>query len=104
MGTIEPSAGRSTPLMRPWISNAVAMIAPELPADIHPSALPSLHSRADTAIDESGFERTACAGWSSIATTCVDGHSVRRGVLFRRGLSTLGEPPATISLPYSAAA
>ncbi len=38
------------------------MIAPELPADIHPSALLSLHSRAHTAIDESGLDRTACAG------------------------------------------
>src|SRR5712692_3501918 len=104
MGTIEPNAGRSTPLMRPWMNSAVAMIAPELPAEIQPSARPSLQRRAHTAIDESGFDRTACAGCSSIAITCVEGQSVKRGCLSSSGCTTAGEPTTVTSIPYAASA
>ena len=69
VGMIEPSAGRSTPRIRPCTNSAVAMIAPELPAEIHPSARPSLQSLAHTLMDESGLERTAWAGCSSIPIT-----------------------------------
>ena len=62
VGTMEPRAGRSTPLIRPWTNSAVAMIAPEFPAETQASAWPSLHRRAQTFIDESALERTACAG------------------------------------------
>src|SRR5438477_505582 len=73
VGTIEPRAGRSTPLIRPWIKSAAAMMAPEFPAEVQPSARPSLHRRAQTAIDESGLLRTAWAGCSSMAIACVQG-------------------------------
>src|SRR5260370_672394 len=55
------------------MKSAAAMIAPEFPAEIQPSALPSLQRRAQTAMEESGFDRTACAGCSVIAMTWVDG-------------------------------
>src|SRR5579859_8085570 len=101
---IEPSAGRSTPRIRPWTKSAVAMIAPELPAEIQPSARPSLQSRAQTFIDESGFDRTACAGCSSIPMTCVHGTSVSLGCRSSRGCTEPGRPTTEMSIPYSVAA
>src|SRR2546425_3620662 len=104
VGTIDPSAGRSTPLMRPWIKSAAAMTAPELPAETQPSARPVLQIRAHTAIEESGLLRTACAGCSSIATICVHGTSWSRGWLSRRGCTDAGIPTSEMSMPYSVAA
>ena len=80
------------------------MIAPELPAEIHPSARPSLHMRAHTHTDESGFDRTACAGCSSIAITCVQGTSRRRGCESSNGWTADGKPTSEMSTPYSVAA
>src|ERR1700726_4284014 len=86
------------------MKSAAAMIAPELPAEIQPSALFSLHMRAQTLIDESSFARTACAGCSSIAITCVQGTSWSRGCESSKGWTEDGRPTSEMSIPYSVAA
>src|ERR1700682_5104600 len=101
---MEPNAGRSKPLMRPWMKRAAAMIAPEFPAETQPSARPSLHIRAHTDIDESGFARTACAGCSSIWIACVQGTSLKRGCESIKGCTEAGKPTSEMSIPYSVAA
>src|SRR5438105_1089286 len=80
------------------------MIAPELPAETQPSALPSLHRRAQTLIEESGFDRTACAGCSSMPMTCVHGTSTSFGCFSSSGCTEPGSPTIAMSMPISLAA
>ena len=101
---MDPSAGRSTPRIRPWINSAAAMMAPELPAEVQPSARPALHNRAHTEIEESGLLRTAWAGCSSIAMTWVQGTICNRGWLSSRGCTSRGRPTSEMSIPNSCAA
>ena len=60
-------AGRDTPRMRPMRSNALAIVAPVLPALTIAEALPSRTASAARTSDESFFRRTPCAPSSSIA-------------------------------------
>src|SRR6266571_2047683 len=80
------------------------MIAPELPAEIQPSAFPALHRCAHTLIDESGFDRTACAGCSSIPMTCVHGTSTSFGCFSSSGCTEPGSPTIAMSMPMASAA
>ena len=49
-------------------------------------------------IDESGFERTACAGWSSMATTCVHGTRRSSGCWSSSGWTEEGRPTTATSM------
>jgi hypothetical protein len=69
VGMTPARAGRSTPRMRPMVNMAAATVAPELPAEMSPSARPSLTRRQQTMIDESFFLRRASEGFSSMPTT-----------------------------------
>ena len=80
------------------------MMAPEFPAEVQPSARPSLHRRAQTAIDESGLLRTAWAGCSSMAIACVQGTNCSLGWLSSNGCTAAGRPTSEMSMPYSTAA
>src|SRR5215469_6883492 len=80
------------------------MIAPELPADTHAAASPCLHRRAHTLIDESVFDRTACAGWSSISMTWLAGTKRRLGCASSRRWTRSGTPTTATSTPSSRAA
>src|SRR5215472_9740181 len=99
-----PRAGLSIPRIRPWMRRAAAMMAPELPADTQAETSPLLHSRAHTLIEESGLERTACAGWSLISTTWLAGTKRRRGCESSRRWTRSGAPTTATSTPRSRAA
>ena len=67
--------GRRTPgSRRTWRSEA-ASTAPVFPAETTAAASPSPTARAERTSDESGFARTASAGFSSIAIACSHGTS-----------------------------
>src|SRR5215472_15576478 len=104
VGRIVPSAGRSTPRIRPCTKSAAAMIAPELPADTHAAASPCRQSRAQTLIEESVFERTDWAGWSVISITWLAG--TKRSLVWESSsrCTRTGMPTTATSRPYSWAA
>ena len=70
-GTGVAIAGRETPSMRPMRNNALAMVAPVLPAEIIALALPSRTASAARTKVESRLRRTDCAGSSSISMTSL---------------------------------
>ncbi len=68
-GTTTAIAGRNTPGMRRMFSSPAASIAPVFPADTTASASPSPTARHAATRLESGFDRTASAGFSCISIT-----------------------------------
>ena len=64
-------AGRATVGSRRSSRKQAASIAPVFPADTTASASPSPTARQAATSELSGLERTASAGFSSMAITCV---------------------------------
>ncbi len=70
VGKVEIMAGRSMPGSVLSTNRAVAINAPVLPALTHALATPALTRLMATRMDESFLVRNACAGASSMPTTC----------------------------------
>ena len=97
-GTGVAIAGRATPVMRPMRNNALAIVAPVLPAEIIALALPSRTASAARTNVESRLVRTLLAGSSSIAMTSLATISGRPPVPSRPS-----GPTSTTGIPASAA-
>ena len=70
-GKIPASAGLSIPFILPTNNVAPVNNAPELPADINTSPLPSFNILKPTTIDESFLCFIACVGISTISIVSV---------------------------------